>query len=92
MNVVSFSSSAAFVAAGSGFGGAAPGVKGGMMARGVVQKKLSLNPELVGGRADALLHRRPSVQHVDDSAAVVEKRLQDLLEPRRDPQAVAARS
>ena len=43
-------------------------------------EELVLNPELVGSRAGGLLPRRPAVQHVDDSAAVVEQRLEDLLE------------
>ena len=43
-------------------------------------EELVLNPELVGSRAGALLPRRPAVQHVDDFAAVVEQRLEDLLD------------
>jgi hypothetical protein len=41
LNVANFCSSPAFVAAASGFGGGAPGWKGGMMVRGVVQNNLS---------------------------------------------------
>ena len=41
LNVPNFSSSAALVAAASGFGAGDPGTKGGMMFRGVVQKNLS---------------------------------------------------
>jgi hypothetical protein len=42
-------------------------------------RRSCLNPELVDNRADAVLDSRATVQHVDDFAAVVEQRLEDIL-------------
>ena len=79
LNVANFSSIAALSAAGSAFGGAA-GRSGALERTGRRPEELVLNPELCGSRAGALLPRRPAVQHVDDFAAVVEKRLEDRLD------------
>ena len=40
---------------------------------------LVLNPQLVGSRAAGILGSRPAGRRVDDSAAVVDQRLEDLL-------------
>ena len=54
---------------------------------------LVLNPELAGNRAGDLLRRGAAVHHVEDSAAVVDQRLEDLLQrgviPRHVPPADA---
>ena len=82
LNVASFSSMRRSHGGGVGLRRrpADPGRVGGMTVRGRRPEELVLNPELVGSRAGALLPRRPAVQHVDDSAAVVEQRLEDLLD------------
>ena len=79
LNVANFSSIAALSGGGVGLRRRGAGRRG-RAGQGRRPEELVLNPELVGSRAGALLPRRPAVQHVDDFAAVVEKRLEDLLD------------
>ena len=80
LNVANFSSICRSHGGGVGLRRRGPGQDGGGDGQGRRPEELVLNPELVGSRAGDLLPRRPAVQHVDDFAAVVDQRLEDLLD------------